>query len=294
MGIFIDLKDDCSEKIPYDRADYPFYIRHSFLSFYPNYVAPPHWHDDIELIIVYQGEMSYNINGKIVPLHTGEGLFVNARQMHFGFSDTHTECEFMYILFHPLLLCITPDMEQKYVLPVIQNEEIPFIHLKPQITWQNEIISKTNLIYSIHKASAATLKIQSILSWIWAIVYENMPKTSHVTHLQNNELSILKNMISFIQQHYNEPVTLQQIALAGSVGQSKCCRLFGEYIHQTPNTYLTAYRLNKGTELLVNTDMNITEIAYAVGFNGASYFAESFRKYFHLSPSEYRNSMCVS
>lgn len=292
MSIIIDLKDDRSEKISYDNVNYPIYIRHAFLSSYPNYAAPSHWHDDIEFIIVLKGEMSYNINGKPISINIGEGVFVNARQMHFGFSDTHMECEFICIIFHPMLLCINPDIEQKYVLPVIQNEEISFIHLTPQISWQNEIISKINFIYSIHKTTAATLKIQSAFSWIWALIYENMPKISTTTHLHNSDLSILKNMIGFIQQHYNESITLQQIAISGSVGQSKCCRIFGKYIHQTPNKYLTTYRLNKSSELLLNTDMNITEVAYAIGFNGASYFAEAFRKYFHCSPSEYRNNSC--
>lgn len=98
-------------------------------------------------------------------------------------------------------------------------------------------------------------------------------------------------MISFIQQHFNKKITLEQIVLAGGIGQSKCCKLFSTYIHQTPNVYLTTYRLNKSTELLHMSDLNITEIAYEVGFNGASYYAEAFRKYFRISPSKYRQNL---
>ena len=62
MSVFIELNDDRSEKIPYDSPDYPIYIRQGVLSHYPNYAAPSHWHDDIELIAVLDGEMDYHVN----------------------------------------------------------------------------------------------------------------------------------------------------------------------------------------------------------------------------------------
>lgn len=57
-------------------------------------------------------------------------------------------------------------------------------------------------------------------------------------------------MIEFIQQNYTVRITLADIAASGTVGQSKCCRLFAKYIGQIPKVYLTQYRLNKSTELL--------------------------------------------
>lgn len=95
-------------------------------------------------------------------------------------------------------------------------------------------------------------------------------------------------MISFIQQKYVEKITLADIASSGAVGQSKCCKLFAKYIGQTPNMYLTQYRLEKSTALLKDTDMTVTEIAHAAGFSGNSYYAEAFRKWAGKSPSAYR------
>ena len=135
------------------------------------------------------------------------------------------------------------------------------------------------------------MKIQGIFSWIWASVYENMPGADSEEQPYSSDLSILKNMTGFIQQHYHEKISLSQIASAGGIGQSKCCKLFRVYFHQTPNTYLTAYRLNRSVELLRTTGRSITEVAYAAGFNGASYYAETFRKWFHISPSEYRGNL---
>lgn len=287
MSIRIDLMDDSSENVLYDDIEYSVYIRRSRLSNYPSYAAPPHWHDDIEFIMVLSGSMAYNVNGEIIKLKANEGIFVNTRQMHFGFSDAYMECDFICILLSPVMLCLTPDMEQNYVIPLLKNTHIPFIHLN-NTKWHKDIIDGICEIHSLKDTPAAALKIQSIFAWIWALIYENTPPSNDQKIIRNNDLSLLKSMMSFIQQHYQEKVTLEQIASSGGVGQSKCCRLFSAYIHQTPNTYLNGYRLNKSAELLYTTDLNITEIAYEVGFSGASYFAEAFRKCFGITPSDYR------
>ena len=91
------VNDDYSEKVQYDDPDYPVMISRDFLSSYPNYAAPSHWHDDIELIAVLSGQMQYSVNGEIFDLCAGEGVFINSRQMHFGFSSDREECEFICI-----------------------------------------------------------------------------------------------------------------------------------------------------------------------------------------------------
>ncbi|MEY8428278.1 AraC family transcriptional regulator [Lachnospiraceae bacterium 46-15] len=290
MKRWIELNKDKSENIPYGHAEYPFYILHTFLSEYPNYAASPHWHDDIELLVILNGRMSYNINGKIEDLETGQGIFVNSRQMHFGFSEEHNECEFICVLVHPLVLCLTPELERNYAAPVLHNNNIPYIKLANS-GWHKDIIQGTQEIYRLRDTATAPLKIQGIFSWIWASVYENMPGADSEEQPCSSDLSILKNMTGFIQKHYHEKISLSQIAAAGGIGQSKCCKLFSSYFHQTPNTYLTVYRLNRSAELLRTTDRSITEVAYAAGFNGASYYAETFRKWFHVSPSEYRSNL---
>ena len=98
-------------------------------------------------------------------------------------------------------------------------------------------------------------------------------------------------MVGYIQKSYCERITLDDIAAAGAVGQSKCCKLFGRYISLYPNAYLIRYRLNQSIWFLKNTDSTITEIAQTVGFSGSSYYAEAFRKWYKKSPSAYRKEI---
>ncbi len=284
----LELKDDRSEKVKYDYTDYPIYIRRAFLSSYPNYAAPSHWHDDIEFIAVLSGEMQYNINGEILTMKANEGIIVNTRQLHFGFSEEKKECDFICILLHPLMLCVTDAYERDFVLPLLHNQKAAFVKLDKSVLWHRKILEDIQQMYSVRDKKTAPMKIQNLFSSIWIDLYENIAHENR-TLMQNAELSVLKNIIGFIQQNYTVKISLADIAASGAVGQSKCCRLFAKYIGQTPNLYLMQYRLDKSTELLKNTDMTVTEIAYAVGFNGSSYYAEAFRKWCGKSPTEYRN-----
>ena len=287
--LHLELKNDRSEKVKYDYTDYPIYIRRALLSSYPNYAAPSHWHDDIEFIAVLSGEMQYNINGEIITMESGEGIIVNTRQLHFGFSTEKKECDFICILLHPLMLCVTDAYERDFVLPLLQNQKAAFVKLDKYTSWHRNILEDIQQMYSVQDEKTAPMKIQNLFSSIWIGIYENIAHESR-TLIQNAELSVLKNIIGFIQQNYTVKISLADIAASGAVGQSKCCKLFAKYIGQTPNLYLMQYRLNKSTELLKNTDMTVTEIAYAVGFNGSSYYAEAFRKWCGKSPTEYRNT----
>ena len=283
----VELKDDRSENVHYDHSDYPIYIRKALLSYYNNFEAPPHWHDDIEFIVVLQGEMNYNINGEVIAIGQGEGVFVNSRQLHYGFSESKTECEFICILLHPMLLCVTQSLEQKFIVPLLNSQNLPYVKLSTEVPWQKEMLGCIMDIYGARNDETAPMKITSLFLKMWSLVYENSEIVS-LPKVRNDDLIIIKNMVGYIQKFYCEKVTLDDIAAAGAVGQSKCCKLFDRYIGFTPNTYLIKYRLNQSIWYLKNTDMTITEIAQAVGFSGSSYYAEAFRKWYGVSPTGYR------
>lgn len=285
---YTNIKLDRSERVLYDKADYPAYVRKGVLSAYPNYAAESHWHDDIELILILTGQMQYSVNGEVVLLKEGEGIFVNARQVHFGYSDEKKECVFLCVLLHPILLCTSRTAEQKYVRPLLFNEHVPFYHLKGGNRWEVKILSSIREIYDVREDNLLELKIQRAFLDIWIALCENVISIQKEQTSGNHRLSVLKDMISFVNQNYREKLSLAAIAAAGKVGKTGCCAIFREYINKTPNEYLTELRLRKAMELLKKTDMTVLEISYAVGFSGASYFTETFRKFYGCTPGEYR------
>ncbi len=282
----MELNNDRSEKVNYDFKNYPFYIREALLSSYNGYAAPPHWHDDVELIKILSGEMQYNVDGQIITLNEEDGLFVNSKSLHFGFSDSHKECKFICILLHPSTLCSSLEMENDFVSPILKNQNIPFIKLRKDVEWQNTVLKCIDEIFLSKNKKSAPLIISGLFFKMSSCIYEN--NSMNLTKKPNADLVILKKIIGFVQQNYDKRISLNEIANAGNIGESKCCKLFKEYIGQTPIGYLTQYRLSKSIQLLKDTDMGITEIALSTGFNGNSYFSEIFKKNYGISPSAFK------
>lgn len=290
MNITIDLKDDRSERVHYDTPHFPVYARKGYLSYYPNYAAASHWHDDVELIAVLSGHMNYNVNGNIVTLKEGSGIFVNSRQLHYGYSKDFSECEFICVLLHPVLLCTTREMEENFVSPVLSNADFAYRFLSSDTSWENEILASVRQIYYDKSEPASMLRIQSLFFHIWAILYEHMPPAVKQAPKPSQRLTSLRDMMGFIQNRYREKISLDEIAAAGNVCKSSCCSIFQSYLHKTPNGYLTDYRLDKSLELLRETDMSIAEIGCDTGFCSPSYYTETFRRHFGYSPAIYRKN----
>lgn len=288
MSVFIDISENSLEKVHYNYCDYPAFVRREFLSSYCNYSAPVHWHRDIELIAVISGEMDYNINGKVIKLKSGDALFVNSCVMHFGFSQNRTECDFICVLIHPQVLNTAEHFKNKYVLPITENSNLAFIQLAPEVVWQKNVIDSIISIYEVSNSETAPLKIQLLMLKIWNEIYENTNTVEYANSSVDENIATLREMINFISYHYAEKISLLDIALSGHICQSKCCKLFSKYINKTPNVYLADYRISRGKELLKSTDMTVTEIALSTGFNSASYFAETFKRYIGCSPGKYR------
>lgn len=277
-----------SLNMEFDDVDYPVTIRRERLSAFPNYERESHWHDDVEFLIALRGRMKVTVNGEAVDVLEEEGIFINSRQLHLLQSENKTDCEFVVFRFHPLLLCANKAIENRFVLPVIENPDLTYTLLSPETEWQRSVIDSILRIYYMRYETTLALGAQGEIFLAWEQLFRHIGRAPAKVRESSPQLSQLKDMIYFISANYQGKVTLDDIRLAGNVGKTSCCQIFQKYLNQTPITYLTVFRLRKGADLLVKTDMTIVEISEEVGFSGASYFAEAFKKHMGEMPSEYR------
>ena len=283
----MDRKNEQSEVLHYDNPDFPVFIRKNFIE-RPDELEDAfiHWHDEVELIYVLSGDIRYLINGERIVLRAGEGVFVNSRQLHRILGGTK-ECELLCLIFSPMLLCTSKYVTGKFVQPVLSAENLPYIFLKSDVEWQKNILQKVDAIYQSTIHGEEELEVMAHLYHMWHFVFSNVKGQEQKTNTQN-DLLYVKIMIEYIQGAYEERITLRDICESGSMGKNKCTSLFWKYTNMSPVDYVRHYRVEKSIELLKYSHMTITEIAYATGFSGASYFAETFRKYVGCSPVQYR------
>ncbi len=80
-------RPDGSEIVQYDAPMFFSFTKHSLLHQYPHMRAECHWHVDLELTYIIHGHMWYFVNGETVRLDEGQAIFVNSRQLHYGFTQ---------------------------------------------------------------------------------------------------------------------------------------------------------------------------------------------------------------
>ncbi len=285
------LNSDASENVAYNNPDFPAYIKKGQLSSYPDFRAVSHWHDDLEFILILEGQMSYDVNGQKISLQTGEGIFVNSRCFHYGYSDAHAECLFLCILLSPQLLSINTYFVQNCLNPLIQNTHFPYQKLSPAIQWQNAILRDLEALYEENLDKVQPFVILEKSAHIFRLLSENM--NFFPDYDKNAEgILALTAMIGYVQKNYPNKILLKDISSAGNCCKTKCTSLFQKYLSTSPMLYLNRYRLEKSIFLLRNTALSITEVAYACGFSNTSYFCELFHKYYHITPRQCRRSNC--
>jgi AraC-like DNA-binding protein len=95
----------------------------------------------------------------------------------------------------------------------------------------------------------------------------------------------------FLDRYYHTPITIEQLSREAALSPYHFIRLFRRVYKQTPHQYLVQRRIARAKELLRTTNLPITEICMAVGFESLGSFSTLFRKVAGISPSVYRFSV---
>jgi len=100
--------------------------------------------------------------------------------------------------------------------------------------------------------------------------------------------SSLNDARVFMDAHLDAPLDLAQIAARANYSPYHFIRAFRKAFHETPHQYLIRKRLEKAKELLATTNLPVTEICFAVGFESLGSFSALFQKRVGWAPTVYR------
>lgn len=88
----------------------------------------------------------------------------------------------------------------------------------------------------------------------------------------------------YVQEHYMEQITVENIARAANIGKRECSRCFQRSIRMTPWSYLRDFRVQAAARMLLRTSDTVTEIGEKCGFRSDSYFVKAFRESLNMTP----------
>lgn len=284
-----EIREDGSEVFHYDDPEFPVFCRNNWIpaGYELSRYTPMHYHEEVEFVYIVEGKAHHRINGDYVTLPKGTGLFINSRQFHELIADKNEDCTLYCLIFNPMMLASSIKLERMIEL-LSEDENLEYVVLDENTEWKNSVLQLIKETCELNKSEGNQLAIVSRLYTIWEILFGELEHHERDGKRINSNQRLIKNMIMFIQKNYQNDVNLEDISDSGNVGKTKCTALFKKYTSMTPIDYLRCYRLERSFELLTMTDMSVSDIAYEVGFSGASYYSELFKQKVGITPLKYR------
>lgn len=292
----LPLDENMGESFPAMRFDFPYIWFWGEVDEYIGGHIPWHWHEEPEFCHVLQGEVEYHLPQQTIVLTAGEGIFINANVLHMICS--HNGCKNAIIVpqvFHELLLTgyHRSAIDVKYYRPITNAQNLPCYIMHPQNPDDAAMIRIMDNCYKCagKEELGYELYVRTYISMLWFRLYNSVqPILRTQTQKQDKHNARLKQMLQYINEHYAENITLKEIAASANISERECIRCFRKCMQLSPFQYLQQYRIDLAANMLLHSDLPITEIALENGFQTSSYFSKTFKQYMHCTPRMYRNT----
>ena len=253
-----------------------------------------HWHHEVELLHIRKGTFRMELNLENMILREGDFCFVNSGELH-RLDGCHRGTVHDAVIFNPYILKFAYHdvIEDKLTGPILAGmESLPhmvrvgedgygeikdvfeqlcrFQYYPDDVDYLETKLNLYRLLFLLKKRNKI-LSTESVLS-----------------AAEKEKIDRYKRIVTYVQEHFAEKVTLDDMA-----GQVQCnpqylCHFFKEIAGVPPIQYLISHRLERAKEMLRDTTKPVLEISLDCGFDNVSYFIRQFKKEEGVTPREYR------
>lgn len=255
---------------------------------HPKFEMASHWHSQIEIIKVLRGTLNTKLYNNEYIAKKNDVIFVNPETVH-GATPSD-DCIYECIVVHLDMLSVDDNSCRFFIDNLLNREFIIEEFIESQ---KNEFHLAVDTLFNCmnYKSSGYKFKVIGALYHLLGVIIDNHMYNSITgdTNIPSSKnIPKLKNVLSFIRHNYDKPITLKEMANCAGMSPKYFCYFFREMTRKTPIEYLNAYRLEKASRKLLNSDMSVTDIAYSCGFNDLSYFIKTFKATKGITPAKFR------
>ncbi len=252
---------------------------------HPQYEMTLHWHQEFEILRIKSGSFQLFIDNVEYRLTRGDIAFISCCSLHRGIPS---DCQYECVVLNLNMLRKKASIIERYILPII-NRSLSVNVIYP---FQNNVVtSSISALMSClkNKTDYYPLEAYGLLYGIFLNMYRQSIITENAVPIKNNrQIKIITEVIDWIEVHYQESVTLKQLAEISKFNEKYFCHIFKNYTSKTPMEYINQLRIENACHDLLHTNLSITETAFSNGFNNLNYFTKLFKKYKKLTPREYK------
>lgn len=242
-----------------------------------------HRHEDmLELFFVAQGSGEYEVGRHAYQVQRGDMIVCNAGVLHGEEPAAKRKILSYCISLTDVALHGLPD---NYLLPLEEHPIVPCGRLAGKI---GEIMR----LLTMFSADLKTLGpiCDSLSCGLLLMVLEIARSDSRHTPPPKIEDAIAKRIKAYLDEHYNEPISLGQVSDALNISPSYISHIFKKEYGEAPMQYLYKRRIGEAQSLLIDTDIPIGEIADRLCYGTINHFNTVFKKYVGMTPGRYRKS----
>ena len=257
-----------------------------------------HRHEFHELVLITRGHGRHLSDNDEYPVAAGDVLLVRGNAHH-GYVDVD-RLDLINILFKP----------RQLGLPLADLGDMPgyqlLFRIEPRLRQPARFRSRFHLATEqLAEAERLVAQLESELrerapgyrftaraNLMQLIAYLSRCYTHTERPVSGRSLR-LGEVLSYVDRHYREPITVARLVRLAHMSQSTLMRTFQRVFQRSPIDYLIRLRVQKAGELLADRELRITDIALACGFNDSNYFARQFRRVMGRSPRQHRWSLLL-
>lgn len=257
----------------------------------PGGYHPLHWHEEMEILYPLNGEIDLRIEGRLHLLNKKNLAVIESSQVHSTYAHDKTSMFVNIHLSKKLLAGYLPDIELHKICCIpddIDDEHFPCYR---EICQLMEALTRLYImdlpIYAL-EAEGLVLQILAHLlrdfSTLTASAASSMDKLT---------MERVRSIITYTEQHFQEPITLGDGAEHLGLGKEYFCRFFKKNMGMSFLNYVNEVRLSHIYQDLLNTDASVAEIMEKNGFTNQKLFNRAFKELYGQTPSSVRRSHMV-
>ena len=238
----------------------------------------PHWHNFFEFELILSGKMLHKIGDKEHTLTRGDAYLISSNGFHS--MDVVEETVVLNIGFRAEFLTDElrnfSEIDMRTICGKFGTEEIDrILQISEQISYESK---------------AEKLLNASIISGLVSQLVIMLLRVSPTKPLQNNTSLLVQRTLAYINEHFAEDVSLEEIASALSITPNYLGKIFKNSLGYTFNYHLNKTRLKNACNLLLSTNEKTSDIAKKSGYKTPEHFYLVFKKIFGIKPSEYKRA----
>ncbi|NIK78756.1 AraC family transcriptional regulator of arabinose operon [Paenibacillus castaneae] len=261
--------------MPNDKLNIPFdalqYATAGSIVYPPGGRFGPRIQQDLQLVMLYTGEMSMTIDQRQIDVLPGQLILLKpGHEETFIFSKTEQSWH-RWISVHVTELT-DETREALYQLPEC-------------IALTKEMNHLTDLMLDVQRHVPND---DSAMLSLGLTAIHLFPIESKRVLFQKEKHPAIYSTLMWINEHYSGEITLEMLAIQACLSPEHLLRIFKSNVQSTPIRYLWEYRVNKAIELITSTGLTISEIAHRCGFKTSHHLARLVKQHTGKTATEIR------